>query len=75
MEDSASLTQALMRQVQSHSRYGLFSVEAQRNLIAVGADNAQARGHGRGRLDPGVDLGFTRLGAIHGPQTPAAQPT
>ena len=43
IEDSASLTQALMQQVQSHSRYGSFSVEAQGNLIAIGADNAEAR--------------------------------
>ena len=43
IEDSASLAQALMQQVQSHSRYGSFSVEAQGNLIAIGADNAEAR--------------------------------
>ena len=43
IEDSASLTQALRQQVRSHSRYGLFSVEAQGNLIAIGTDSAEAR--------------------------------
>lgn len=40
-----------MRQVHDHSRYGSFSAEAQRNLIAIGLDKAEARGYEQGRLE------------------------
>ena len=61
-----------MRQVHGHSRYGSFSAEAQRNLIAIGLDKAGARGY-QGRLEPGVALGLTRFDASYGPQTLAEQ--